>query len=805
MIGTKAANLQRLSREFGVTVPDFIVVPFTTAIANFENVSRELESAIDSFLRDATSLEHVTTEIDAVIHRAKISVSVIEELVGEAHERGFTTVSFRTSAALEDSHGTSFAGQYESFVNVSFNADAASEYIIECFRSLVSPRVVMYAQSQGLTEFTVDGSVVVQRMFFGTHSGVLFTENGSGALTIASVESWRNTVVEGSEAVEFVVPRDAIESTPMPAQIRELCRQALLVEGAVGTPIDVEWAYDGRDVVFLQFRPVTTPMLDFVLDWDSTNISENYPGITLPLTYSYIRTLYAGVYPAFLRLLGTPESTLRDNAVVFNNMLGYLNGHVYYRISNWYEVVKFLPGRRNQEFFEAMLNPVSPRGAANRHGRLDVQSVWAIIRFVWLLLRSDALSRGFRARFAGKLAFFESYHPKFVNAAATLSAIQSIRVRMLDDWAVPIINDVKLMVFHGILKGSFFRGDHSSEYLRFLQGLTDRASLKPLQYLTSLGEEIRDALTREKVDTIDELRSTPSWLPVLAETKKYVVAYGARTPEELKLETVRLSDQVEDVMTMALKAADAGTVADLSEPATTMEWPEHVPTWQRPLLAYVARHTRRAIDWRERFRFNRAQTFNLTRDAYNAIGEALAFDDVIADPRDVYWLTESEVDELVNGHAWRLDARALVESRKSDFERYTSEHMSLAVRGAGRIATKHLSEVKPAGDPSVLDGSGVAPGVLTAQIVVATEFDPNLDVRGKILVVHHIDPGWTLLFTQAAGILAERGNALSHAAIIAREIGIPAVVASPFATTSLRNGDTITINGTTGTVTRESN
>jgi pyruvate,water dikinase len=89
--------------------------------------------------------------------------------------------------------------------------------------------------------------------------------------------------------------------------------------------------------------------------------------------------------------------------------------------------------------------------------------------------------------------------------------------------------------------------------------------------------------------------------------------------------------------------------------------------------------------------------------------------------------------------------------------------------------------------------------------VVATSFDANLDVRGKILVVHHIDPGWTLLFTQAAGIIAEKGNALSHAAIIAREIGIPAIVAVAGATRELKTGDRVSMNGITGSINLETN
>jgi pyruvate,water dikinase len=71
--------------------------------------------------------------------------------------------------------------------------------------------------------------------------------------------------------------------------------------------------------------------------------------------------------------------------------------------------------------------------------------------------------------------------------------------------------------------------------------------------------------------------------------------------------------------------------------------------------------------------------------------------------------------------------------------------------------------------------------------------------------VHHADPGWTLLFTQAAGIVAERGNALSHAAIIAREIGIPAIVALPGITKTLKSGNRISMNGVTGGITIEKN
>jgi pyruvate,water dikinase len=82
--------------------------------------------------------------------------------------------------------------------------------------------------------------------------------------------------------------------------------------------------------------------------------------------------------------------------------------------------------------------------------------------------------------------------------------------------------------------------------------------------------------------------------------------------------------------------------------------------------------------------------------------------------------------------------------------------------------------------------------------------DPNTaDLSERsILVAEHTDPGWILLFPSALGILVERGSLLSHAAIVARELGIPAVVSASGITRWLQDGDFIEMDGATGIVRR---
>lgn len=807
-IGGKAQGLIRLRDEFGLPVPAFLVVPFSDVILNFEKTRLRLVKAIESYFTTGKEAP-LTKVIEQVLGNLEFDKEALSLADTAIKQNSWNRVSFRTSAIVEDGPVASFAGQYESFLDVEYSEEALIEHALACFKSMLSLRVLRYARERGLRDFDLGGSFIVQVMFFGDSSGVLFTENGSGAIVIASVDSWRNTVVEGSDSIEHVVPRDQLETKSISRDLRKLCKLSLELEAKLGYPLDIEWAIAKSQIMFLQMRPITVRNLSYELDWDASNISENYPGVTLPLTYSVIRELYAGVYMSFLRLLGTPEHLLRADEAQFRNMLGYLNGNVYYRITNWYELLKFLPGRANQQFFEAMLNPVTKKGerAKNRKS-MDLKSILAIINFLWLINRSESKSKQFKKKFAKKIAFFKSYQVEYVNAAELLAASKKVKAELLSDWAIPILNDVKLMVFHGMLKKYFFHSEDQTEYLAFLQGLTDRASLKPLEQLAQVGGVIAKALSDEQVETIDALRKTPSWFQVSAAAAAYVTAFGSRTPGELKLESVRLTDDLADVLEMALKAHEStftsNSVIRNNTAKQKLAWPTNVPFYQRPLLRWVANNTREAIDWRERFRFNRAQTFDLSRTLYDAVGNILTAEGFLKTGRDIYWLTEQEVDEIVNAHAWSLDAKPIVAQRKKLFASYDKANMGLAIKGAGSIAGAHLNPVLSTDGTDGFAGRGVAPGLLTAEVVVCTEFDPSIDVRGKILVVHHIDPGWTLLFTQAAGIIAERGNALSHAAIIAREIGIPAVVAAVGATTILNTGDIVTINGTLGSITRES-
>ena len=276
------------------------------------------------------------------------------------------SVSVRTSALAEDGAASSFAGQYRTTLDCPALPDRIEAEIKACLGELTSMRIASYAKSRGLTSLEVGGSMVVQRMFHGSQAGVLLSENGRGQITLAWSDGSRNTTVEGENAQHLLVSRleEWPRRLPAPAALLDI---ALDCERWLGHPVDIEWAAAGNSLALLQVRPQTTLQREYDLAWDCTNIAENYPGVTLPLTYSFIRGLYSRVYPAFFQLLGVSRATLEKKHNVFQNTLGYLSGRVYYQIDNWYEMVKLLPGpNRNQEFFQAMLQPSRTPGVETR-------------------------------------------------------------------------------------------------------------------------------------------------------------------------------------------------------------------------------------------------------------------------------------------------------------------------------------------------------------------------------------------------------------------------------------------------------
>lgn len=614
-----------------------------------------------------------------------------------------------------------------------------------------------------------------------------------------------------------------------------------------GRPQDIEWAIADR-LFLLQSRPITSlrdrPDPDARLAiWDNSNIVESYSGVTTPLTFSFAREIYEHVYRQFCRMMGVPRRTIAEHDETFRNMLGLVRGRLYYNLLNWYRMLALLPGYSvNRRFMEQMMgvkeqlpDQVADEIAAGaRRGRaLDALHLAGTV--AGLVGNHVTLNHRVRAFYRRLDTALAPPSPPLEDRRADelVAHYRDLRGRLLLSWDAPLVNDFFAMLFYGLLRHLVMRwgGDPAGTLQNDLIGGTGGiVSAEPavrMQRLASLAEKKHGLRTLLVDGTAEQIHAALAGEPEFrAEYRAYLDKFGDRTVNELKLESTTLHDDplplLRAVGTLASAPApgmnedSAGAAAGPGAPSAADRLRResrqrvaaalaHHPL-RRIAFTWVLRHARRRVGDRENLRLERTRLFGRVRRIFIELGRRLHAVDVLDDPRDVLYLEVDEVLAYVDGRSTCTDLRSLAALRKREFREYEAgpaPDERFETRGPvyhGHDFRRPQKLQAETGEER--KGLGCCPGIVRGPVRVVT--DPrtaNLE-RRAILVAEHTDPGWIMVFPSALGVLVERGSLLSHAAIVARELGIPAVVSVPGITRWLNDNDWVEMDGSTGVVRR---
>jgi len=618
------------------------------------------------------------------------------------------------------------------------------------------------------------------------------------------------------------------------------------IEQLFQKPMDIEFAIEGGKIYILQAREITT--LDTHLPiriLDNSNISESFPGICLPLSVSFAKEMYSGIFTSLgRRFLGKKVSSYKE---LFQRMVGEFSGRMYYEISSWYDILRLLPfSKKIIPIWQGMLGVSNEEISFSKKKPSFFLKCRIAFLFCYYFLVSQrkmkALDRFFKERYAS--------YTKQVEDEEDVKALFSLFLKMKEDllreWDITLMNDMVSFI---------------STHLYGKKTAFSLETMKPVRALSAL----KAVAGKYGLDSEEYRR----------EKKSYISAYGDRIEGELKLETrtYRTNEELLDQWILdALETEKAGQDSrgdfpkekyslrkgcseaehsmqkaygekdsfekdsietdcaekDCEEPSRSEKSSE-----AKPRKSFLYRLAESSCNNREISRLHRTRCFGLMRQIVDKIGEkTIGF--------DVYYLSLEELEEMLfSGKDFSLKIAREKELRKAYERLPVLSRVKLLGKVdrdplAGEIAVLNYESFKGKGNiegqigkpgkdeehrkagkirqmekagkedgdstPRVFLGRGVSKGIFRGEVLKIKSLQEVsvADAKGKILLSYSTDPGWFPYLNMAEGLITERGSLLSHSAILARELEKPAVVNIPNIMEELHSGDIVEIDGDLG-------
>ncbi|MDJ1176890.1 PEP/pyruvate-binding domain-containing protein [Roseofilum capinflatum] len=837
-LGGKGAALAQL-QALNLPIPEWFVV------------------SPSAFYQSVTEGERLTTDtisqVIAVLHLNHKVKAELTQALKRLSPNG-EPVAVRSSAVDEDGADYSFAGQLESFLFVP--VEEVADRVVEVWRSGFGDRLLAYRQQHDLGN-PKPPAVLIQRMVNAQVAGVAFgadpVTGQRGVTVISAVSGVGDALVSGEvDGQTYRIDRQgrvisAPEENPLLnleilEQITHLVRQ---VGAHFSRPQDIEWAIENNQLYLLQARPITglakLPDPDGQLNlWDNSNISESYSGVTTPLTFSFARRAYEEVYRQFCLLMAVDKTVVENNDSTFNRMIGLIQGRVYYNLLSWYKVLSLLPGFQvNRRFMEQMMGVKEPISdeilesigiQPSQNPTLSVK----ILDSLRLLQTVVGLGVNFLVLpakikdFYGRLTQvfgqkFKGLELQELRADELVAHYRDLERQLLRSWDAPLVNDFFAMIFYGLLQklcqswGKETSGSLQNDLISGEGGMISAEPamrVKELARLVAKDEELIQVFCEGELGLIlSELEKCPE---VRQKYEAYLDKFGDRCLGELKLESPTLFDNPLLLLRSVGQLAKSGQTLDSTSVSGYLRQAAEAKVREklgnfglkRWLFDWVLYNARERVRDRENLRFERTRLFGHVRRIFVELGKRFVALDLLDDYRDIFYLEVTEILGFVEGTNTCTNLKGLVQLRKAEFAEYEQKGEigdRFETRGIvyqGNSFQENQASLVDSDNPNTLQGLGCCPGIVEAQVRVITNPENAILEPGSILVAERTDPGWIMLFPAASGVLVERGSLLSHSAIVAREMGIPAIVSIPGVTRSLKDGDWVKMDGSTGRVER---
>jgi phosphohistidine swiveling domain-containing protein len=769
ILGGKGAALGRLIAS-GYPVPSTGVVT-TSAYRRVAtpNVGESIRSVVESN-------EFTADQIDALFERAPVDPRVEQEIVSLARRVGDgNRLAIRSSATVEDLHGSSFAGQYQSFLNVdSSNTQAVMSAVRHVWASLWHPAPTAYRRAFAMPDEDAAMAVVMMQMIPATTAGVVFTTEPGGSddmCRIEAVEGLGESLVSGARTPSaWLVPRVANADVDLPIAIRRAMNLSLDIESRFGVPQDVEWAAQHDDVFIVQARPITVLDLDDGFDsriddheLTTAGIVEMVPGVLAPLIWELNYYVLGEAFRSFLDNLGI----IRGSAAEDDPFVRRVRGRAAIDFDQLREAASGVDGAVDE--LETQYFGVSDSGAPDSGTSEDDAPDSGRSHHQSIRQRFAGLGQDARAQTTRRTVIEQA--DVVVRATDVLLTKRPSLAQLTESEVLSYIGRVIDLGARGLAAELGVAATAAASYRRLERliepHLGPDEAKREAQLVTAgtIGAVVRP------LSGSAAIFGGPSWEEL--ELTSRIATGSARADQDVQRK--ELEGRLRLLPGWTRKRVLTGQIVDVR-------------------LRIIRRAVNDAVEQMQRREATKAAVLSLggeVRRAHLELGRRMVAHGLLSNPADIELMSTSEIATAVQRRsAPRADT---FRRRRNWLSRYEAEG-PLPIRFTGPPSR----EPTPLPEGDVLQGWASSPGRYRGRARVLTNPAQHLE-HGDVLVAATTDASWSPIFVHAGAVVVEQGGPLSHAAILARELGVPAVLNIDGATRVL-DGCAVTVDGDAGVV-----
>ncbi len=731
-------------------------------------------------------------------------------------------VAVRSSAIGEDSIDASFAGQYETILDVE-GETALVAAIEQCLHSIQNVSAMAY-QSKKAADANAEAPVVqmcvvVQKMVPAASAGVLFTvdpvSNSRQCIVIDAVSGLGEKLVSGEATPDHyvldrngkIIEQDLVGAMPLlsASQLQALLKDALNAEEKMGLPLDMEWAisHDGT-LCWLQARPITTlgadlneldtPLLDEKHIFTRCNVSEALPGALCPLTHSVTgRGLEVGMQRLFIDfgILQKEDSNWY--------VMGNFYGHMFMNLStmSWTALKAF--GTNADDLSMAVCGRLIPELNEGFVKPSLLQRAPVLVKYFKTLF-SAGKHRISLQRQADSIVFS---HQR--SALAQWKMIDSLMGEMQSAHHSHLVSStvagMMMPLLLGILsKGKTVTDEHHAIVAALLSGAEDVESAdiaqgadRIQQLLLQQPHVLERFIEASMPDALSYLRSADSGAAG-KEFARYMARHGHRSISEMDL---RVKEWACDPQPL-IETLQVSVRGLLGQPVKKLAPPSNgniLYQQQNAVIRYLVRIARGGVVGREFSKSRLIAIKRMFKQAYRELAQMMVVEKLLPDVDAVYFLTHKELGECLNSAPSSQWGERAVLRREAMKEQQELQFPDVFV-GKPEPLQPDLSQL-PA--DKIVRGKTVSRGCITGIAKVARVVsEANKLEAGDILIAPITDIAWTPYFSLIGGLATDIGSAVSHGAVVAREYGLPAIVKTDIGTQVFKDGDIVVLDANNG-------